>query len=164
MSESQIQVIPADLQLQDSPLRPGQLIAGDPRIRCALWSRSTDHTTTTFVWESTAGRYHWEFDVDEIVHILEGAMGVAGEGIEPVVLRAGDSALFRAGTRVELEITDYVRKHAVLRKPVPAPVAFWLRLTAAARRVFARQRDGAQRGMMSVLPATVVACTSGFPF
>jgi uncharacterized cupin superfamily protein len=62
--------------------------------------------------------------MDETVHIVEGSVTVQVDGEVPVTLGVGDAAYWRAGQWSTWTIDDYVRKHAVLRVPVPGPMAF----------------------------------------
>lgn len=119
----------ADVELRDDPIRPEWILDGEPRARSTVWVTSTDTTTSSFVWDCTAGRFRWHFTEDETLHVIEGSVTVRVDGQEPVTLGAGDAALFRAGTWAEWRVDDYVRKHAVLRLPAPRP-AVWLSLAA----------------------------------
>jgi len=127
-----------DVELADDPINPNWIIAGDPRARCGQWSTSTDRTTTTHVWDCTAGRFNWFFAVDEIVHIVDGAVTVSADDFPARTLRAGDAALFRAGTWAVWQVPEYVRKHAILRRNLPAPIAFALRVVTRIRSVLGR--------------------------
>ncbi|MDJ0003296.1 cupin domain-containing protein [Rhodococcus fascians] len=138
-----------DISLSDSPIEPTWILEGNPRARVAEWSRSTDGTTTTNVWDCTAGRFRWYFAVDEIVHIMDGSVVVSSEDHAPRTLVAGDAALFRAGTWSEWRVDNYVRKHAILRQHLPAPLSFVLGVAGSLRRRLGRLRGGAagpQRG------------------
>lgn len=123
----------SDIALEPSPIEPSWVLDGEPRARVAEWSRSTDGTTTTNVWDCTAGRFRWYFSVDEIVHIMDGSVTVSSEDHPPRTLYAGDAALFRAGTWSEWHVTDYVRKHAILRQNLPAPVSFVMKALGSMR-------------------------------
>lgn len=122
------QVIPiarADAELQDCPVPDDWVVSGHPRARVQKWAQSPDRTTESYVWDCTAGVFRWYFAVDETIHVIDGSVTICAVGIErtPVVLRAGDAAYFRAGTWTLWTVEQYVRKHAVLRVPVPRPLA-----------------------------------------
>ena len=127
-----------DVELADDPIDPDWIIAGAPEARCGQWSVSTDRTTTTHVWDCTAGRFDWYFAVDEIVHIIDGAVTVSADDFPARTLHAGDAALFRAGTWAVWEVPEYVRKHAILRRDLPAPIAFALRVNTKLRSLLGR--------------------------
>ncbi|WP_415976596.1 cupin domain-containing protein [Rhodococcus sp. 077-4] len=122
-----------DIALEASPIEPTWILEGSPQARVAQWSESIDGTTTTNVWDCTAGRFRWYFSVDEIVHIMDGSVTVSSEEHAPRTLVAGDAALFRAGTWSEWHVESYVRKHAILRQHLPAPVSFALKVAGVAR-------------------------------
>lgn len=122
-----------DIALDDSPIEPTWILEGSPKARVAEWSRSIDGTTTTNVWDCTAGRFRWYFTVDEIVHIMDGSVTVSSEDHAPRTLVAGDAALFRAGTWSEWHVESYVRKHAILRQHLPASVSFALKIAGSVR-------------------------------
>ncbi|KVD70619.1 hypothetical protein WS62_12040 [Burkholderia sp. ABCPW 14] len=113
-----------DVVLQPSPIDPAWILEGNPVARSGQWSCSPDSTTSMWVWDCTAGRFNWHFDCDETIHVIEGEVIVTSEGHEPRTLRAGDAALFHAGSRAEWHVPKYVRKHAILRPPISRPVLF----------------------------------------
>lgn len=113
-----------DVVLQPSPIDPGWIIEGAPVARSGRWSCSPDSTTSMWVWDCTAGRFNWYFDCDETIHVIEGEVIVSSDGDAPRTLRAGDAALFYAGSRTEWHVPKYVRKHAILRPHIVGPALF----------------------------------------
>lgn len=87
-----------DVLLKPDPIDPAWIIEGHPVARSGQWSRSRDTTTSSWVWDCTAGRFNWYFDADETIYVIEGEVIVTSEGQAPRSLRAGDAALFYAGT------------------------------------------------------------------
>ncbi|MBY4130020.1 DUF861 domain-containing protein [Rhodococcus fascians] len=132
-----------DIALADSPIEPTWILEGSPHARVAEWSKSTDGTTTTNVWDCTAGRFRWFFSVDEIVHIMDGSVTVSSDDHAPRTLVAGDAALFRAGTWSEWHVENYVRKHAILRQHLPRPVSFVLKVAGGLRARLSNRSSGA---------------------
>ncbi len=123
MTQRPIEVRPgAAVDLAPDTINPDWVIEGDPQIRCTWWSSDTDGLAGNFVWDCTAGRFRWYFGCDETVHIIEGEVEVSADGIAPVWLRAGDSAIFRTGTWATWYVPKYVRKHAVVRTNLPGPL------------------------------------------
>lgn len=112
----------ANLDLAPGTINPDWVLEGDPQIRSTWWSSDTDGLAGNFVWDCTAGRFRWYFGSDETVHIIEGEVEVSTDGVPPTWLRAGDSAIFRAGTWATWYVPTYVRKHAVLRTNLPWPL------------------------------------------
>lgn len=126
------------LELRESAIDPEWIIEGDPVGRSSWWSSSSDGVDSNYVWDCTAGRFRWHFTSDETVHIIEGEVEVSGEGISPTWLRAGDAALFRAGTCATWYVPRYVRKHAILRRELPGPIRHQLAYGRRAKRYLAR--------------------------
>ena len=119
--------------LKPAPIEPDRVLAGSPVARAGEIARSTDGTTVSLVWDCTAGTFSWYFGVDETVHIVEGEVEVSAEGFGPRTLRAGDAALFRAGTTARWHVPAYVKKMAHCRHPLPRPLGFALRVRARLR-------------------------------
>jgi ethanolamine utilization protein EutQ (cupin superfamily) len=69
------------------------------------------------VGDCTAGKFHWHFGVDEIVHILEGEVHVTDDAGRTVTLQAGDVGHFALGSHTVWEVPDYVCKLAFHRVP-----------------------------------------------
>ncbi len=103
-----------DVELRDDPIDPAWICEGAPVARSGQWATSADRTTTTHVWDCTAGRFDWHFGVDEIVHIVEGSVIVSSADSEPRTLRAGD--------RIDPSVGG-PRVRAQARRPASPPVA-----------------------------------------
>jgi uncharacterized cupin superfamily protein len=113
-----------DVELVDDPIDPACVLEGEPRARAKTWAESADGTTCSWLWDCTAGSFRWWFGFDETVSIVEGSVRVEVDGEEPMVLGVGDAAYFPAGHWSTWTVENYVRKHAVLRVPVPRSMAF----------------------------------------
>ena len=124
IAESNRLMIPGSAELADDPIRPEDVVSGDPRARSLTWAVSGDGTTTHWLWDCSAGSFRWWFGVDETVSIVEGSVHVHVDGEEPVTLHTGDAAYFTAGRWSTWTVDEYVRKHAVLRVPVPRSMSF----------------------------------------
>ncbi|SAK92512.1 cupin [Caballeronia catudaia] len=118
-----------DVLLEPDPIDPAWILEGNPVARSGRWSQSLDTTTTSWVWDCTAGRFNWYFHEDETIYVIEGEVIITAEGQEPCTLRAGHAALFYAGTRSEWCVPRYVRKHAILRPHMSKPVLFALKVS-----------------------------------
>ncbi len=119
---------PDDVDMVVSPVNPAWIRSGSPVAREARCDSSRDGSTTTWVWDCTARVFDWYFPADETVHIIDGAVRVSAHGCPSRVLHPGDSAVFAAGTWALWEIPVYVRKHAVLRQHIPAPIRLAMRV------------------------------------
>jgi uncharacterized cupin superfamily protein len=107
-----------DVRLQSAPIESTWIIAGAPRARSAVLSRSSDKSAVTMVWDCTAGEFDWTYQDDETVHILEGE-AIIDDGTGPRSILPGDVVLFRAGSTCRWRVPVYVRKVAFLRVPMP---------------------------------------------
>lgn len=113
--------------LAEAPINPGWVLAGQPRARMGEVARSADGTCVTVVWECTAGTFEWHFGVDETVHIIEGEVTVADARGNERTLRPGDIGFFPVGGKTIWKVETHVRKMAVCRHAMPAPLGFALR-------------------------------------
>lgn len=111
-------------ELASAPIDPEWILEGAPEARSNWWSTGTDGTNSNFVWDCTKGRFRWYFACDETVQIIAGEVEVSAAGVPATMLRAGDAALFRAGTWAEWNVPQYVRKHAALASTLPRPLRF----------------------------------------
>lgn len=123
-----------EVLLKPDPIDPAWILEGNPIARSGRWSLSRDTTTSSWVWDCTAGRFNWYFDADETIYVIEGEVIITADGQEPRSLRAGDAALFYAGTHSQWHVPKYVRKHAILRPHISKPVLFALKVSRKLRR------------------------------
>jgi uncharacterized protein len=105
--------------LNPSPIYPGWVLEGKPVARNQVLSRSADGTATTFLWDCTAGRFNWFYDVDETVYVIEGGVVVKDAAGATRCLSVGDTIFFPAGAIAEWHVENYVRKIAFCRTPLP---------------------------------------------
>lgn len=126
------------ISLEPAPIEPSWILEGTPVARTAVWSVSSDTTTTAMVWDCTAGRFRWFFGGDEIVSILEGEVTVTDAAGSERTLRPGDGALFRAGTWTVWHVPTYVKKVAICRDTLPKPVVVSLRAAQKVTRLAGR--------------------------
>lgn len=108
--------------LKECRIEPKWVIDGAPVARAQLLSRSVDGAASTFIWDCTAGRFHWHFDIDETIYLLEGAVIVRDDSGGERRLVAGDHAFFRKGTHAVWHVETYVRKLAFCHNPLPQSV------------------------------------------
>jgi uncharacterized protein len=121
-----------------SPINSAWILEGNPVARGKLLSTSTDGVASTFIWDCTAGRFNWHYDLDETVYLLEGSVVIKDSKGVSRQLSAGDSFLFRAGTQFEWTVESYVRKVAFCRVPMSQKILRAKRLYHALRRVLGR--------------------------
>jgi uncharacterized protein len=144
MGASEISYALGDIVLLPAPITPSWIEEGDPRASAALVARSTDGSTTTFVWECTAGKFTWRYGGDETVHFLEGSVVISSEGMPPRRFGRGDTIHFTRGSKATWVVDDRIRKVAFCRGALPAPLQRLMRVARNTVRRFgiARLRSG----------------------
>ncbi|MBM3645268.1 MAG: DUF861 domain-containing protein [Alphaproteobacteria bacterium] len=110
---------PGTLELRPAPIPPDWILEGRPDARVASISRSASGAMWTDLWDCTAGRFEWRYEVDETITIVEGGAIVTDANGTVWPLKPGDVASFRAGTRAHWHVPTYVRKIAVCAHPMP---------------------------------------------
>src|SRR5882724_1408728 len=123
--ESIIQLGVGQVHLNPSPIRPDWVLEGNPVTRNQVLSSSADGTASTLIWDCTAGRFNWFYDVDETIYVIQGGVVVKDYGGSPRRLQAGDAIFFPAGARAEWHVEHYIRKIAFCRAPplpLPRPI------------------------------------------
>ena len=129
-----------DVVLKPAPINPAWILEGQPIARNAVLSRSQDTTACTIMWDCTAGKFHWHYNIDETVHIIEGAVIVSSQDTPPKRLEAGDVAFFPAGTMAHWHVESYVRKIAFCRRVVlPKPAVVAIHALRRARKALRKQ-------------------------
>ena len=122
--ESVIKLGVGQVSLNPSPIYPSWVLEGNPIARNKVLSSSADGTASTLIWDCTAGRFNWFYDVDETIYVIEGGVVVRDHGGSPRRLSAGDTIFFPAGARAEWHVESYIRKIAFCRVPLSPPVVF----------------------------------------
>lgn len=124
--------------LKNAPINPAWILEGAPIARSRKVAGSSDHSAWTMLWDCTAGKFQWRYNVDETVHVLEGSVTVTVNG-KTNILRPGDIAFFPAGSVAQWHVENYVRKLAFCQKPAPKIVNLPLRV---ARRLLSQIHKG----------------------
>lgn len=119
--------VPADLKLKPAPIPADWVIEGNPQARSCRMSTSPDTTSSTMVWTCTPGKFHWHYNVDETLYILEGEVFVTNEKNEVRRLGPGDLAFFPAGSDSVWRVTKDIRKIAFCRQSMPLVAGYGLR-------------------------------------
>jgi uncharacterized cupin superfamily protein len=122
--ESAIKFGIGQVNLNPSPIYCDWILEGNPVARNKLLSSSADGTASTLIWDCTAGRFNWFYDVDETVYVIEGGVVVTDIAGTARRLSVGDTIFFPAGSRAEWHVEDYIRKIAFCRAPLPRPLVF----------------------------------------
>jgi uncharacterized cupin superfamily protein len=148
-SERGIKLSVAEVALDPSPIHPNWVLEGSPVARNNVLSRSSDGTATTFLWDCTAGRFNWFYDIDETVYVIEGGVVVKDAAGVTRRLKAGDTFYFPAGAHAEWHVENYVRKIAFCRAPLPRVLVFAKRVFRFLRRLTDNGRSADARTAMS---------------
>ncbi len=119
MSRPILFACPADIELAADPICPDWVIDGQPRARSRRLAESADGTSSVMAWSCSAGRFNWQYDVDETVHIISGEVFVTDHKGQTRRLGSGDMAFFPAGSRSTWYVPVEVRKLAVCRHSMP---------------------------------------------
>ena len=117
--ENAIKFGACSVSLGPSAINPDWILDGNPVARNKILSSSPDGTASTLIWDCTAGRFNWFYDVDETVYVLDGGCIVKDSGGKARRVNAGETVFFPAGSRAEWTVEKYVRKIAFCRKPLP---------------------------------------------
>jgi uncharacterized protein len=130
--------------VEPAPIRKEWILEGNPVARNRYFSANPDNTARSCIWECTAGKFNWFYDVDETVCLLEGSVVIKDlETGVSTTLKAGDMIFFPAGSRAEWTIETYVRKFAFLRTPLTRDAQFAWRVSRSLRRRFGGRKQEA---------------------
>ncbi|WP_298964916.1 cupin domain-containing protein [uncultured Methylobacterium sp.] len=135
MSVPPIVYSPTDVPLVPAPINPGWIRAGTPQARNTVLSRSEDETTSTILWDCTAGEFVWHYDIDETIYFLEGAAIIGDATNPPRRFVAGDVLFLPKGAVADWKVESYVRKVAFCRRVQPRIVGQALRVAGTAKRL-----------------------------
>jgi uncharacterized cupin superfamily protein len=119
---------PSDIELAADPIRPNWVIDGEPQARSRRLAESADGTSSVRAWSCSAGRFNWQYTVDETVHIISGEVFVTDHNGKTERLGPGDMAFFPAGSRSNWYVPVEVRKLAVCRHNMPTLFGILLRV------------------------------------
>lgn len=111
-----MQSAPMPQSLESAPIKPEWIKEGSPQARASFLTVSSDARIRSGVWETTAGKFDWIFDFDEVVQILEGEVHVESKG-EVKILTAGSTAFFPLGLKTHWHVPKYVKKFFIHRYP-----------------------------------------------
>jgi uncharacterized protein len=126
-SPALIEVAHIASKLKPSPIEPSWIIEGDPVAQSTLLSKSADGQAWTVVWQCSQGKFHWYYEIDEMILILEGSIVLENDAMSPTRYGPGDTIFFKHGAHAKWHVEDYVRKLAFCRKTQPVLLTFALR-------------------------------------
>lgn len=141
-ARARIEVANTAPNLTPSPIEPSWIIEGDPVAQSSLLSKSADGQAWTVVWQCSEGKFHWYYDIDETILILEGSIVLENDAMRPTRYGPGDVIFFKEGAHAKWHVEGHIRKLAFCRKTQPVLVSFALRALSKIKRTLmpARKR------------------------
>jgi len=139
-----------DAVLTPSPFDHSWIEEGSPQAASALLERSKDSAVSIVVWECTAEKFTWRYKCDETAYFIEGSVVISSEGMPPQRFGPGDTVHFPKGSSATWIIDDRIRKIAICRSVLPAPIQSVERVAGTAVR-WLRSRVSAQPAESSPL-------------
>lgn len=127
MSKSIVIVAAATSDLKPAPIPADWILKGTPEARNKELAQSHDRTSSVIDWSCTAGLFNWHYSEDEILVVVAGEAFITNEKGEERRLGPGDMGFFPAGSSCTWRVTSHVRKFAVVKRTIPAPLVFCLR-------------------------------------
>lgn len=122
-------------ELSPAPIPSDWILEGQPVARTRLLHRTSDRLARSYMWDCTAGRFNWHYDVDEMICLLEGSITLLDASNRRHHLRAGDTFFFPRGSSFEWHVTNYVRKIAYIHDPLSKGVLLLKRALARVQRL-----------------------------
>jgi uncharacterized cupin superfamily protein len=129
------------VDLKPSPIESSWIIEGNPEAHSHLLSTSACGTTKILIWSCTEGKFHWYYDVDETIIILEGSIVLESKDMPPKRYCVGDVIYFRDGAHAKWHVEEYVKKLAFLRLNTPLPLGFAIRAVNKLKRLLRGPRS-----------------------
>ena len=129
------------VELSPAPIPADWILEGAPLARSCVLTTTDDNTAMTVVWDCSAGRFNWFYNLDETVSVVEGGMTLKDHTRSRTV-SAGDVVFFPAGSTATWTVEHYIRKVAIIRQPIPISVSLALRAYRKARRMVVPERAG----------------------
>jgi uncharacterized protein len=142
MRAADIHISSTEIVLDAAPINQDWILQGSPVARNRVIFKSRDGNAWTMVWDCTAGKFNWNYDCDETVHIIDGRV-LLTMGPETCELHPGDAVFFPAGSRAIWQVDDYVRKIAFLRQSLPPTVGILVKLLRRVQIIASKFRRGA---------------------
>lgn len=136
-----------DVTLGSAAINSDWILEGKPEARNMFLFKSADGTATAWIWDCTAGKFNWFYDVDETVYLIEGSVIIKDHAGGVSQVTAGQSIFFPAGSSAEWTVPHYVRKFAILRTPLPRQVQVAKRVYHALKRLVGRGSAGDTDGV-----------------
>ena len=148
ISRALIETANTSSNLTISPIEPSWIIEGNPVARIAPLSNSTDRQAWTVVWQCSEGKFHWYYDIDETILILEGSIVLENDVLPPTRYGPGDVIFFKKGAHAKWHVEGHVRKLAFCRRTQPVLLSFALRGLSKIKRTVMPSRKRAPASLL----------------
>jgi hypothetical protein len=135
MQRSMIETTNLVVNLTPRPIEPSWIIEGNPVAQRCVLSESADGLASTMVWHCTEGKFHWYYDFDETILVLEGSIVLESDTMPARRYGPGDVIFFRDGAHARWHVEGHVKKLAFCRKTQPVLLGFALRAFSKLRRI-----------------------------
>ena len=145
MNRPEISIHSSKASLAPAPINPDWILEGNPQARNRVLNRSSDDLGCAILWECTAGKFEWHYDIDEMIYIIEGEITVGDIGTSPRRLGPGDVVFFPKGSVAQWHVESHVRKIAYCHKPLPGFAQFPIAILRALKVMF---REPSAPGLM----------------
>jgi uncharacterized protein len=137
-----------DAQMIPAPINKDWIEDGDPQATLAILAYSDDRATSTILWECTAGKFTWRYNIDETIYFLDGEVLISVDGQPARRYGCGDSIHFSRGAVATWEVKTFIRKVAFCRTVLPRP---FIAARRVARSIYHRLRG--RRDCFTAAPA-----------
>lgn len=106
-----------DHRLTPLQIPPDWIKSGHPKFFYTQYASSPDGKSATGVWSCEGpATFEWQFESDEVVHVLDGRVEIDYLG-QRFVLEPGSTAFFQADTRALWHVPTFMRKSFTLYHP-----------------------------------------------
>jgi len=109
MNEPSFAIDPLTAVLEDWPLEPEQVVAGEPQVSGLVLHESEDGRVERGIWQHTAG-VSTDVEADELFVVLSGRASVEIAGGAVLELRPGSVAVLKAGDQTIWHVHETLRK------------------------------------------------------
>ena len=142
VSRGLIEVAKTTSKMMPSPIERSWIIEGNPIAQSSFLSKSADGQAWTVVWQCSAGKFHWYYEIDETMLLLEGAIVIESDGMPPTRYGPGDVIFFKEGAHAKWQVEGHVRKLAFCRRTQPFLLSLAVRAFSKIKRTLipGRQR------------------------
>ncbi|GJD82666.1 cupin domain-containing protein [Methylobacterium haplocladii] len=123
------------VELAPAPIEPSWIREGNPMARNATLSSGADGMASTLIWDCTAGKFEWIYDIDETIYFLEGSATISDGHGPAKTFGPGDVLFLPRGAVCHWHVETYVRKVAFCRKTQPWLMTFPLRAFGKIKRI-----------------------------